>query len=80
MTDEVKISEQISNLIRSFDKLDEDLSKIGYFDDNDLREDFKYSIKTLYRLDSLIHLYKTKNQEVLRTPDYIKEGLNNLSK
>ena len=67
-------------IIRIFDKYDQLLALSEYAQDVQLKEKYKYLLKTLYRLESLLHIQATKDIPVEKTPDYIREGIVGISR
>jgi hypothetical protein len=67
------------NIIPKFDSMDEHLKQNNYLDDAAFKEKFRYALKVLYKLKSLLHIAYTRDFPVQKTPAYIKEGLARVS-
>jgi hypothetical protein len=67
--------EQTKKTCKIFEKLDDILGAVNYGNDAALKSKFKYSLKAIYKLESLLHIAYTKDFPVQKTPLYIKEGL-----
>ncbi len=74
-----KVLKKTRFVIAAMDALDERLENSDYMNDGALREKFKYALKTLYRLESLLHMQCTLDVPVEQTPDHIRQGLAGLS-
>lgn len=55
------------------------LQKSDYLDD-EVKNLFNYTLKTLYRIESLLHVQSTQSTEIEKTEDYIQSGLAKFSK
>lgn len=65
--------------IKAFDKFEEEMAMDGFMPGPELRNKFKYNLKTLYKTEALLHRAVTKNAEPIKTPTYLKEGLAKMS-
>jgi len=71
----------IKRVILKIDKLDENMQEINYLRDDQLKEKFKYMLKSLYKIESIVHKEVYKNVSVEKTPEEILNGtseMNNL--
>jgi hypothetical protein len=66
-------------LIPQFIEINNDLKEIHYFNDTSFEEKFLYSLKVLYKLQSLLHIANTKDLPIQKTSKYIKLGLAKIS-
>lgn len=73
------ILDDTRDIIPTFDSINEDLKKEHYLNDVAFKEKFRYSIRVVYRLESLLHITYTKDLSIQKTPEYIKEGLSKIS-
>jgi len=67
-------------IIRTLDKYDQLLALSEYAQDAQLKEKYKYLLKSLYRLESLLHIQITKDVPIEKAPDYILEGIASISR
>lgn len=70
---------ETKSFIPKFDLMDEDLKKNGYLHDPAFKEKFRYALKALYKLKSLLHIAHTKDLPIQKTPIHIKEGFAKIS-
>lgn len=71
----------IKRVIPKIDKLDENMQEINYLRDDQLKEKFKYMLKSLYKIESIVHKEVYKNVPVEKTSEEILNGtakMNNL--
>ncbi len=69
---------ETNKVISVFVDIDENINSIS--DDSALVEKFRYALKALFKLRSLLHLASTKDVVVKKTPDNIREGLSAISR
>jgi len=74
------LSDETNNVIAAFIEIDEAISATFDAMDKEIIERFKYLLKALYKLKSLLHLAYTKDVAIKKTPDSIKEGLSAISR
>ena len=67
-------------IIDRLDKINEDLKKDGYLDDEVLSAKFQYLLKTLYKFESKLHKIAYKDVPVTKTPDEIINGISKINK
>lgn len=71
----------IKRVISQIDKRDESMKEVNYFRDVELKEKFKYMLKSLYKIESIVHKEVYKNIPVEKTSAEILNGtseMNNL--
>ncbi len=74
------IEDNTIKVIFGFVELDEELERIGYFNNPNFKENFRYALKTLYKLKSLLHIAFTKDIQVKKTPMQIRESLSAIAR
>ncbi len=72
--------EQTKKTFNSFVEIDDELKAHNYLDDNEFKEKIQYSLKTLSKFKSLLHIYITQGTPVVRTHDSLKEALSRISR
>ena len=75
-----KLIDQCNKIINIFINIDDELSAKKYFDGKAIEEMFKYALKTLYKLKSLLHIQFTKDKEVIQTTSELKIALSAISR
>ena len=71
----IKILKSTKTIINILDRNDELLKSINYMDDKRVGIKFKYALKTLYRLESLLHIESTRGVEIEKTDATLVQGL-----
>jgi len=79
-TDSRLLLDKTGDVIRWFDKLQEQFDRINFMDDVELKEKFKYAQKSLFKLEALAHVQTTKNVPIEKTQNFLQEGIAKLSK
>ena len=74
-----ELLDETNKVIDVFVNIDENLMD-SVDADKEIIERFKYSLKALYKLRSLLHIAYTKGVAVKETPGNIKEGLSAISR
>lgn len=69
---------ETKKIIRAIEKIDADLLKIDYFDNEDVRLNIKYSLTCLYKLESKLHKNVYKSSPVIETDHDLKEGISKM--
>ena len=72
--------DETNKVIAAFIDIDEEINAVSNTGDEEIIERFKYALKALYKLKSLLHLAYTKDVAVKKTPNDIKEGLSAISR
>jgi len=74
------LSDQTNKTIAIFVDIDEKMNAASTEEDKEIVERFKYSLKALFKLKSLLHLAYTKDVAIKKTHDSVKEGLSAISR
>ena len=74
------LSDETNKVIAVFIDIDEAINATSNANDKEIIERFKYLLKALYKLKSLLHLAYTMDVAVNKTPGSIKEGLSAISR
>ncbi len=72
-TEAKDLLDETNKVITVFVDIDEEISVKT--DDKEVIERFKYALKALFKLKSLLHLAYTKDLAVRKTPNDIRQGL-----
>ena len=68
-------------VILKLDKMDEEMQGMDYLKDEVLKEKFKYMLKSVYKMESILHKSVYKNNPTQKTSDELLNGtstMNNL--
>lgn len=66
-------------VIVKLDKMDEKMHKMNYLNDISLKEKFKYMLKTLYKMESILHKEVYKNTPVEKTDKALLKGISDMN-
>lgn len=75
-----KLLNETNDIIEDFYALDDILSSQNDFSDKDLKEKMNYSLKTLYKFESILHKNVYKNQPVHKAPKDITDKISKINK
>ena len=67
-------------VLYSLDKIDDELRKIDYFNDDSLKVKFDHMLKSIYKLENILHKIVYKNAEKIKTPVELIEGVARMNK
>lgn len=69
---------ETKKIIIAIEKIDNDLSKNDYFDNDDVKRNIKYSLTCLYKLESKLHKNVYKSSPIIETDHDLKEGFSKM--
>lgn len=72
------LKDQTDKIITAFVEIDEKITAISK--NQEIVERFKYALKTLFKLKSLLHIAYTRDVTVKKTPDDMKAGISAVSR
>lgn len=66
--------------IKALDKIDDKMRDINYFEDDSLKMKFNHMLKSLYKLENILHKIVYKDSEPIKTPIEIIDGVARMNK
>ena len=75
-----EMMDDTNKVIAIFAGIDEKINSERELNDAETVERFKYALKALYKLKSLLHIAYTRNVPVMKTPDSTREALSAISR
>ncbi|MFV7235905.1 hypothetical protein [Flavobacterium sp. ZB4R12] len=80
LSEAAKLLERTKLVISKLNKIDEDLYKDDYLKDQILKEKYKYMLKSIYKMESILHKTIYKNSPVEKTDKTILKGISDMNK
>lgn len=69
---------EMKGIITSLENVEVDLAKANYLDSDDVKQNIKYSLECLYKLESKLHKNVYKSAPIIETEDDLKEGFSKM--
>lgn len=69
---------ETKGIIVSFENIEADLFKANYLDSDEVKQNIKYSLECLYKLESKLHKNVYKNLPIIETDKELKEGFSKM--
>ena len=75
-----QLLERTKLVISKLNKIDEDLYKDNYLKDQILKEKYNYMLKSVYKMESILHKEVYKNIPVEKTDEKISKGISDMNR
>ncbi|QYS89491.1 hypothetical protein [Flavobacterium davisii] len=70
-----KILKDTKKIISKFEVLSEKMSSKNFYDNTELKDNFKYMLKCLYKIESKLHKKVYQSVAVIKTDEELKKGV-----
>ncbi|WP_375604914.1 hypothetical protein [Flavobacterium davisii] len=74
-----KILKDTKKIISKFEVLSEKMSSKNFYDNTELKDNFKYMLKCLYKIESKLHKKVYQSVPVIKTDEELKKGVVKMS-
>lgn len=74
----ISLLSEMKGIITSLENVEVDLAKANYLDSDDVKQNIKYSLECLYKLESKLHKNVYKASPIIETDKELKEGFSKM--